>query len=130
MGAYGDHSDGSAFYRYSDGSEYYRRKSGRITFRPPEDPPEKLEEADPAAAPAPTVADKHWRAWYDWPPQLNLSVETRGSSIIIHDASGSTVTFEPAGTKAEVDLAPVHNKFVSLHRARDEGRFNLIPPIR
>lgn len=40
--------------------------------------------------------------WYDWPPQLNLSVGTCGSFVTIRDASGSTITFEPVGNTATV----------------------------
>ena len=115
-GIHADRSDGSVFYRYSDGSEYYRRKNGNITFKPPEDPHEKGEGADSTVAPPHTLADRARRLWYDWPPQLNLSIKTNGSSVIIRDASGSTVTFEPVGSNVEVELAPVHDRFVSLLR--------------
>lgn len=109
------------FYRYSDGSEYYRHRNGNITFRPPECPREKVEGADPTAVPTSTLADQAWRPWYNWPPQLNLSVKTDGSSVIIRDTSGSTVTFEPVGSNAEIDLAPVHDRFVSFPRGSYEG---------
>lgn len=108
-----DCSDGSAFYRYLDGSEYYRRKNGNLTFRLPEEPNENAEGADPAAALTPATTDRPRRPWYDWPPQLNLSLKTNGNSVIIRDASGLTVTFEPAGTNAGVDLVPVYNRSVS-----------------
>ena len=112
-GNFDDRSDGSVFYRYSDGSEYYRRKNGNITFRPPESPPVKVEGADPTAAPPPTVAERVWRPWYDWPPQLNISVKTDGPLIIIRDNSGSTVTFEAVGSGAAVDPVPAHDTSVS-----------------
>ena len=109
-----DCSDGSAFYRYPDGSEYYRRKNGNRTFRLPEEPNENAEGADPSAALTPATTDRTRRPWHDWPPQLNLSLKTDGNSVIIRDASGLTVTFEPAGTNAGVDLVPVHNGSASL----------------
>jgi len=116
-----DHSDGSVFYRYSDGSEYYRRKNGNITFRPPVDTP-NVEETDPTATPASTAAKERSRQpWYDWPPQLNLSVKTDGSSVIIRDASSSTVTFEPVGANAEVGPAPVHDRSMIFFINRNEG---------
>ena len=106
---HGDYRDGSVFYRYPDRSEYYRRKNGNITFRPPEDPPKKPEEGDPTVAPTPLAEDRPWRPWYEWPPQLNISVKTHGSSVIIRDASGSTVTFEPVGPDVGVDPVPPCN---------------------
>lgn len=111
-GTHDDRSDGSVFYRYSDGSEYYRRKNGNITFRPPVDPSEKVEGADPAAALTPT-ADRTWRPWYDWPPRLNLYVNTSGTSVIIRETSGLTVTFEPMGSNAGADPVPVRSVFPS-----------------
>ena len=110
---HGDCRDGSVFYRYPDGSEYYRRKNGKITFRPSEDPPEKPEREDltaaPTVTPAPTMVDRRRRPWYDWPPQLNISVKADGSSVMIGDASGSTVTFEPVGPNIAVDPVPARN---------------------
>ena len=104
------------FYRYSDGSEYYRRKSGRITFRPPVDPPEKVEgKEDLAASPSSATTERVWRPWYDWPPQLTLSVKTDGNSIVIRDSSGSTITFEPADSSAEAGLAPARDRFVTFY---------------
>lgn len=111
---HGDRSDGSVFYRYPDGSEYYRRKNGNITFRPPEDLAESAEGVDPTATPAPADADRARRPWCDWPPQLNLTVKTDGSSVFIRDNSGSAVTFEPVGSGAKVDLAPVYDRSVSF----------------
>ena len=94
------HSDGSIFYQYPDGSQYYRRKNGNITFRPPPDIPQKSEGEDPAASPIPSTQNQPRQPWYDWPPRLNLSVKTDGSSLIIQDATGPTITFEPVGSSA------------------------------
>lgn len=111
-------SDGSVFYRYPDGSEYHRRKNGHTRIRPPVDPSEEVEGADPATvtgntSPGPSGAsvDRVWRPWYDWPPQLNLSVGTNGASVTIRDGSGSTITFEPigAGTGLGCSPAPVRD---------------------
>ena len=60
----------------------------------------------------PATMDQTWNTWYDWLPQLNLSLKTDGNSVIIRDASGSTVAFDPARTNAGVDLVPVYDKSV------------------
>jgi len=107
------HSDGSVFYQYSDGSQYYRHKNGNIRFRPPLDTPEKLEGEDPAASPTSSTPG---RRWYDWPPQLNLSVGTDGPSLVIQDATGPKITFEPVGSSVGVNPTPAHDGSVHLHQ--------------
>ena len=92
-------SDGSVFYRYADGSEYYRRKDGNTTIRPPEDSAEKDGEEDTSGlVKTPASAKPNGRAcrpWYDWPPQLNLSIWAKGPTFTIRDSGGCTVTFKP-----------------------------------
>lgn len=114
-GTHDDRSDGSVFYRYPDGSEYYRHKNGNITFRPPEVPHEQAKGADPAATLRPAVAYRDIsRPWYDWPPQLSLSVKTDGTSVIIREPTGLAVTFEPALPAPGVDPIPVYDRSVPL----------------
>jgi hypothetical protein len=115
VGSHGYRSDGSIFYRYPDGSEYYRPSHGNIRFRPPEDPPEKVEGAGATATPASPVKDRAWRPWYDWPPQLNIFVKTNGPSVTIGDNSGSTITFEPVGSNADLEITPARDQSVSPH---------------
>jgi hypothetical protein len=108
----GDHSDGSVFYRYPDGSECYRRKNERIKFRLLEASPEKVEGAGPTTTLS-KVEERTLSCWYPWPPPLNLSVKTDGSSFTISDASGSTITFEPVGPNVETGRTLVHDESVS-----------------
>jgi len=108
-----DHSDGSVFYRYSDGSEYCRRKNGNITFRLSANSPNKVEGEDPTVAPASTATGRIRQPWIDWPPRLKLSIKTEGSSVVIRDDSGLTVTFEPVGSQVEVDPVPAYDRSAS-----------------
>lgn len=113
MGAHGDRSDGSVFYRYSDGSEYYRRKNGNITFRPPGESHEQAEEAYATLTPTAAGRDPS-RPWFDWPPQLNLSVETNGTEVTIREPTGLAVTFEPALLGPGFGPIPIYDRSVSL----------------
>ena len=128
-GPHDDRSDGSVFYRYPDGSEYYRHKNGTITFRPPEEPHEKAEGADPAATLTSAAAHRDVsRKWLDWPPQLNLSVKTDGTSVIIREPTGSTVTFAPTLPAPEADPVPVCDRSVPRSAAVTNRSMSLTLP--
>ena len=93
-------SDGSVFYRYPDRSEYYRHRNGNIRFKPPQP-----EGEDRAASKSSTPG----QGWYDWPPRLDLTVKTDGSSYIIKDATGPPITFEPVVSGVGVNPTPARN---------------------
>jgi len=66
-------------------------------------------------------SDRVWRPWYDWPPQLNLSVETscHGASVTIRDAAGSMITFRPVGN--ETGPVPKDSGLPSGHAHQNGG---------